>query len=104
MKEFTVTFSLSEAEEKALLTQHNSIQEMITNYINQQINSTMKHLVRLCANGGKPADLTEEDKLAIETADTRLIRNIEDMPKEAMEIIVNKIKDDSEVIVEEVVK
>jgi len=104
MKTFTVTFNLTTGEEKALLQRFESIEKMISNYVTIQAEQAMKTLVQLYANGEKTATLTNDDKLAIEAKDSRIIKDINTLPKDVMEIIVNKIDiatDEKEVVVEE---
>lgn len=102
MKTFTVTFDLTTGEEKALLQRFASIDKMISDYVTIQAEQAMKTLVQLYANGEKTATLTSEDKLAIEAKDSRLIKDVNTLSKDVMEIIVNKIDiatDEKEVIV-----
>jgi uncharacterized membrane protein len=104
MKTFTVTFSLTAGEEKALLQRFASIEKMISDYVTVQAEQAMKTLVQLYANGEKTATLTKEDKLAIDAKDSRIIKDVNTLSKDVMEIIVNKIDIvtyEKEVIVEE---
>ncbi|MFZ7134352.1 MAG: hypothetical protein ACOWWR_18555 [Eubacteriales bacterium] len=104
MKTFTVTFDLTAGEEKALLQRYSSLDKMIGDFVAREKDQAMRTLVRLYANGEKTAILNITEKEQIEQLDGRLIRDVEGMPKEAMEIIVNKISDNSEVVVEEQIK
>jgi hypothetical protein len=92
MATYNLEFTLTDAEEKALLYQYKGVEEMLRKYLASEIDKAMKYMAYKYTSGEWKATFDSKDIDTIEKEDTRVIKDVQYMPKKVLDVIVSKVE------------